>query len=373
MGFLSAAFSPGNYQFGFTKSRSCGSCVNSVVSRAVSYLEDSKCSKVATVFFDKRKAFDSVVHNLLLNKMDADFRVDHFLIGMVRSFLSNRNQVVRVGDAISTKRRVSSGVPQGSVLGPHLFLLFIDNLQAVAFSNRAEIFLFADDSVLLKPIFHPADYSQLQNDVDAVNGWCLGNYMSLNTAKCKVMLLTYATQDVPMPPLELSGQPLERVWETRYLGVILQANPCTWTSHCRMTLKRCRAVFYCFRNFYRNNSPDCVLLLVFKCVIRSILDYCSDVIVPNSYYSEQFERLQKLVVRTYLHNFRIGYDAALLRCNMEYLSSRRAANCVVNLVKYDLCNHFILPNFFILGCLVSARRRTRGDGGKDLVPVRNYL
>ena len=68
----------------------------------------------------------------------------------------------------------------------------------------------------------------------------------------------------------------------------------------------------------------------------------------------------------------MGYDAALLRCNLEHLSSRRAANGVVNLVKYDLCNHFILPIFFVPGCLISLRRRTRGDGGRDLVPVRNF-
>ena len=113
-------------------------------------------------------------------------------------------------------------------------------------------------------------------------------------------------------------------------------------------------------------------MLIFKCVIRSILDYGSDIILPNNYYSGQFERLQKLVVRTYLHNFRISYDAALLRCNLEYLAARRAANCVVNLVKYDLCNHFVLPNFFVPGCLINARRRARGDGGRDLVPVRNF-
>ena len=102
------------------------------------------------------------------------------------------------------------------------------------------------------------------------------------------------------------------------------------------------------------------------------MDYSSDVILPNKYYCVQFERLQKLVARTYLHNFSISYDGALLRCNPENLAARRAADCVVNLVKYDLCNDFILPTFFVPGCLINARMRARGDGGRDLVPVRNF-
>ena len=208
--------------------------------------------------------------------------------------------------------------------------------------------------------------------MDTVENWCLENAIGLNAEKCKIMQFSYANREMPMPTFFLMGNQLERVLETRYLGVILQANPCVWNTHCQMILKRCRGVFYCFRNFYRKTSPDSVVLTIHRCVIRAILDYCSNVVLPSSYYCHQFERLQKLVVRTFLHDFSEAYDAALLRCSLEYRSARRAANCVVNLVKYDLCNHFILPNFFVPGCLINVRRRTRGDGGRDLVPVRNF-
>jgi hypothetical protein len=370
--FMSEYFTPGNYQFGFSKARSCESCVTTVVSRIVSYLENSKCCKVAGVFFDKKKAFDSVVHNLLLAKLDCEFWMNHRLIGMIKSFLSQRLQIVRVGEKLSTAGHVMSGVPQGTVLGPQLFLFFINSLQKAAFSHLAEIFLFADDSVLLKPIFRAPDYTKLQDDVCVVHDWCVDNYISLNAEKCKVMQFSYANVETHMPGIVLMGKELERVAETRYLGVVLQSNPCVWNSHCKNVLKRCRSVFYCFRNYYRKYSPDSVTLLVHKCVIRAILDYCSNVVLPNAYFRQQFERLQKLIVRSYLHNYTISYELALLRCNLESLWSRRAANCVVNLVKYDLCNHYIFPCFFVAGCLLRARRRGRGDGGRDLVPVQNY-
>ena len=118
--------------------------------------------------------------------------------------------------------------------------------------------------------------------------------------------------------------------------------------------------------------PDFIWLTVYRSAIRSILDYCSDIVLPNVYYGTQFERLQKHVVRSYLHSFDIGYDLALWKCNIERLSNRRCASTVVNLMKYIYSAHFMLPNFCVFSFELPLRRGRRADVGRDLVLIRNF-
>ena len=166
-----------------------------------------------------------------------------------------------------------------------------------------------------------------------------------------------------MPTIWLGDIVIERVYECRYLGVILQSNPSICTSHCNWTLKRARKLFYAFRNYYSKHAPDFIWLTVYRSAIRSILDYCSDIVLPNVYYGTQFERLQKHVVRSYLHSFDIGYDLALWKCNIERLSNRRCASTVVNLMKYIYSAHFMLPNFCVFSFELPLRRGRRAAGG----------
>lgn len=335
-------------------------------------MEQPKCSKVVATFFDKRKAFDSVVHNVLLQKLLSDFSVVFLLIGIIRSFLSGRDQCVTIGSAKSDFVSVTSGVPQGSVLGPQLFLFYIQSLSQLDFSIFAELFSFADDSILLKPVFCPNDYVDYQADIRAVEDWCSLNSIALNPEKCKVMTFTYGTaRNRNVQDLYLCGKRLEDVDEYRYLGVTLQPNPSRWQSHCARVLKKARGVFYAFRN-YRNCAPDSVTLTVYRCVIRSILEYCCDVILPSAYYCKQFERLQKLAVRSFLRNYSIDYDYALLKCNLAKLSNRRCALGVVNLLKYLMCSHYVVPGFVAVGTEVQTRRSYRGGRDRDLVLVRNF-
>ena len=278
-----------------------------------------------------------------------------------------------IGTCNSGDCDVVSGVPQGSVLGPQLFLFFIQGMSKLPLSEFAELFLFADDSVLIKPIFRPADYSLLQHDVNHVSSWCANNSIGLNTNKCRTMQFSYSNRQSTMPDIQIEAETLQRVYEHRYLGVVLQSNPSVWSSHCNIILRRARGVFYVFRNFYAKYAPKSVWLTIYKTAIRSIVDYCCDIVIPNAYFSNRLERFQKLVLRSYLQCFTVPYDKALLDCNVERLSSRRAASTVVSLVKYVMCANFSVPNFCVLSSQLCLRRRQRGDAGRDLVLVRNFL
>ena len=127
----------------------------------------------AAMNFDFSKAFDSVRHGIIVQKFAA-FGFDDIFTTLLISYLANRFQCVKVRTSISTTLPVTSGVPQGSVLGPLLFLLFINDLPDIF--NHSNCFLFADDSKLICK----TNCSDLQSDVDSFTHWCTQNGLKIN-------------------------------------------------------------------------------------------------------------------------------------------------------------------------------------------------
>ena len=125
-------------------------------------------SQTDVLYFDFKKAFDSVAHNELLHKL-WNFGITDSLWLWVRAYLTNRRQCVSVGQSISSTLPVISGVPQGSLLGPLLFLIFINNLPSTL--STAMVLLFADDAKCLMPTFTLQDCSFLQSDLSRLSTW----------------------------------------------------------------------------------------------------------------------------------------------------------------------------------------------------------
>ena len=154
-----------NKQHGFMGKRS-------IITQLLCYLD--KCADsisnnkvVDVIYFDFAKAFDSVPHRRLLKKLDA-YGIKGEELQWIKSFLSDRYQCVKVNGEISKRCKVQSGVPQGSVLGPLLFVIYINDLPEV---TEAEMFLFADDTKLFKEINSEQDAIRLQKDIDAMENW----------------------------------------------------------------------------------------------------------------------------------------------------------------------------------------------------------
>ena len=216
-----------NKQWGFQHGKSTTTALLYVIDQWFQLLE--KGQEVCAVFFDLRKAFDTVPHRPLLDKLHS-FGIDPNLISWICSYLTERKQHVIYDGVLSNGIPVLSGVPQGSVLGPLLFLIYIDDVTSVHLSQDSMLNLFADDMLLFKPITSVSDFHHLQDDIESIKNWTDSNHLSLNTKKCKCMLVS--RKSGPRQPLsfKLGGDVLEQVKTFKYLGVLIFSS-LSWSPH----------------------------------------------------------------------------------------------------------------------------------------------
>ncbi|MCA9388033.1 MAG: reverse transcriptase family protein, partial [Candidatus Andersenbacteria bacterium] len=168
-------------QHGFVPRRACVTNLLETVDFTTNNLH--KKTPTDIIFLDFSKAFDKVSHRRLLLKLEA-YGIKGQILAWLSAFLSNRRQRVVLGDTASDWENVFSGVPQGSVLGPTLFIVYINDL---AWNIENVCKLFADDCKLIASVNDEVDAIRLQKDLDSVSAWCNEWKMELNTEKCHVM------------------------------------------------------------------------------------------------------------------------------------------------------------------------------------------
>ena len=144
------------------------------------------------MFLDFSKAFDKTSHKFLLSKLHY-YGIRSHTFSWIGAFLSNHTQTTVVNGVHSSYVEVTSGVPQGSVLGPMLFLLYINDINNAITS---QIKLFADDSVLYRNIHNQNDQVTLQNDLDTISAWAEKWLMELNINKCSVLTITLKNNSI---------------------------------------------------------------------------------------------------------------------------------------------------------------------------------
>ena len=166
---------------------------------------------------DFAKAFDTVAHKRLLGKLES-YDIDGNLYGWIQSFLKGKSQRVGVDSETSGPASVKSGVPQGSVLGPLLFLIFINDLAEYTTST---VRLFADDCVMYKSVKSVRDCQELQQDLIQLQAWQERWQQGFNPRKCNVMRTTHVTRKKIEYPYTLDDTPLADTPSTSYLGVQL--------------------------------------------------------------------------------------------------------------------------------------------------------
>ena len=206
-------------QFGFIKGRSTVLQLLNLIDSWTSSLENG--GQIDVIYTDFEKAFDKVPHLRLLYKLQF-YGINEQILNWIRGFLCTRKHCVKINGTLSEWRSVTSGIPQGSVLGPLLFIIYINDLPNECM-NLSELFMFADDTKLFKYILNTFDSTTLEQNCQALFNWSQKWLMSLNINKCKVLSIGRRNMiqnsygfDTPQ-----SGfVQLERVDKMKDLGVI---------------------------------------------------------------------------------------------------------------------------------------------------------
>ena len=281
--------------------------------------------EVCAIFFDLRKAFNSVPHRSLLEKLKSTGLNEH-LLKWIYSYLHGREQYVVLNGERSCTKPVLSGVPQGSVLGPLLFLIYINDATSESLDSNSKIILYADDILLHRVITSPSDYVALQNDVNTLFNWVEVNNLTLNAAKCKFMIISRLRKySVPVPPITLHGQPLERVHCYKYLGVNI-SDDLSWTAHINEISSKARKLIgLLYRQFSTYSAPE-TLLQLYISLVRPHLEYASQIWSPHLIkHVNQLEQVQKFALKVCFRQWSrlSSYSDLLQLSNLPQLTERR--------------------------------------------------
>ncbi len=224
-------------QSGFRPQHSCHTALAKLCDNWLSAINNSEV--VGAVFLDLKKAFDLVNHNILLKKLSL-YTANSPFVSLFKSYLELRSQSVYVNGEYSNEGIVRCGIPQGSILGPLLFSIFINDLPLHITSNKVNCDMFADDTSL-----NTSDkdtdtvQNELQRSINEASDWCDNNAMILHPAKTKSMLLTTRQKHQLRPlhlNLSLKDSHIEQVHEHRHLGVIID-DEFSWRPHIIGTCK----------------------------------------------------------------------------------------------------------------------------------------
>lgn len=300
-------------QHGFRKGLSCASNLLAFLENVTACVDDKQ--NVDTIYLDLAKAFDKVPHQRLLLKLKTH-GVDGLVCKWIKAWLSDRQQRVCVDGCYSSWRQVWSGVPQGSVLGPVLFLIFINDLDNGLTSS---VLKFADDTKLFRPVTNQSDGQILQNDLDTVCSWAKRWQMEFNVAKCKVM--HFGKSNIGCK-YSMDKQPVDVVDSEKDLGVIVSSD-LKAEANCKEAYTKANKMLGLISRTIKYRNPT-ILINLYKSLVRPHLDYCSAVWSPHYIKDKSLlEKVQHRFTRLFHHLRKLSYEERLGHLGLWTLEERR--------------------------------------------------
>jgi hypothetical protein len=328
-------------QFGFLRRRSTSDAIlllQHFILRGFEECEKRKTrAAVAVVYFDIAKAFDAVPHQLLVDNICAKYSLPQQLVKVIRSYLVNRKFKVKLGNVFSSESPVSSGVPQGSVLGPILFVAFINEITQVRLSEDSRLILYADDMALTHPIVDETAITNIQEDVMKINQGIQKLKLELNAKKCKYQIVGLrGVSTLPNLLITLNDTPLERVESYRYLGVDIDMNLSFESQARRVSINAKRAVGELSRNL-RKWAPKHVFIEVCQKIAFPLFLYAIEVWFPAADKDRRrIERVLKFSARLATNDFRseTNYKDLLERLGWKSVERIVSERQLITIKKY---------------------------------------
>jgi len=327
-------------QFGFTAGRSCVTQILSTLQDWFMFLKEDR--PVDAIYLDLQKAFDSVPHRRLIHKLRG-YGVQGKLLSVIDSFLSNRTQYVKVGTHSSREVKVTSGVPQGSVLGPSLFIFYINDMPDLLDSL---IKIFADDTKIYTSVENDENCLHLQTNLDRLVKWSQDWQLIFNSKKCKVL---HIGKKNSQHEYIMDGNVLESIQSEKDLGVYVDSE-LSFEEHVHQTAKKGNRIAGMLIHYIQCKNKE-IMIPLFKSLVRPILEYGNTVWHPFLVrHVKEIEDVQRRFTKKLIGVQDMDYEDRLIFLKLPSLEYRRFRGDMIEVFKilhnlYDCSARKLLPEF----------------------------
>lgn len=312
-----------NKQFGFISGRSTSLQLLHVLERWTQILDAG--GSLDCIYLDFMKAFDKVPHRRLIYKLQ-HYGISNSIIQWIESFLSDRKQRVRVMNSFSEYTPVTSGIPQGSVLGPILFVVYINDLPD---KLNSECYMFADDTKVYREINSPSDNNLLQEDMNSLEEWSDDWLLRFHPDKCKVLSL--GKKSTPAD-YSLCNTKLQATTKEKDIGVVID-NKLTFEDHINEKINKANSIMGLIRRSFTYMDNN-IFLHLYKSLVRPHLEYANSVWSPyKKKHTTAIENVQRRATKLLPGMSDLSYEDRLRKLKLPSLKYRRIRGDMIETYK----------------------------------------
>lgn len=319
-------------QSGYRKNHSCETALNLLLAKWKECLE--KKLKVVAVFLDLKRAFETISREKLVSTL-AKYRISGTALKWFSTYLSHRYQRTKFNSVISGAKETQYGVPQGSVLGPILFILYINDLKRIL--KNCDINLFADDTVIFIASNNAtAATEKLNSDLVNLSKWLKYKKLKLNVTKTKCLVVSSKSCDSQCVHVKIDGETVECVKSIKYLGVVID-DKLTFRDHIDHTVKKIARKYGVLCRLAKDLT-QWSLIHLYKTLISPHFDFCPSIIyLANEQQMYRLQKLQNKIMRIILRCNR-RTSVRLMLDTLQWLSVRQRVTFLTLLLIHRIAN-----------------------------------
>ena len=301
---------------------------------------------VDVLFLDYQKAFDTVPHQRLLRQVESFGIVDKAL-NWIKAFLTDRRQRVRVKDGISSWRPVISGIPQGSILGPILFTLYVNDIPA---QLQSIISMYADDTKLFSALLSENSTNNLKSDLILLQEWSEKFQMKFHPEKCHVM---HIGNNNPRNEYTMTNgnqqHNLEKVSSEKDLGILLD-DKLKFSDHINTKVNKANQILGCIKHTFKHINKD-IFTMLYKTMVRPHLEYGSVIWSPHLKKDmDVIERVQRRATKLVPEIRHLSYEDRLRALDLPTLKFRRERSDIIETYNIMTQKHTINTDCYCHFC-----------------------